>query len=104
MFMSKQEPTPNAINNNNVIEDNELIVTNEPVMKSAIDILEKFSITNKLVLKAHGETIPNAVAIANIITENILKGNSKIDKILLDSEISEEHGMISNIEIVLLKN
>ena len=40
----------------------------------------------------------------NIITENILKGNSKIDKILLDSEITEEEGMISNIQIILLKS
>ena len=85
-------------------QDDELIVTNEPVMKTAIDILSKFSLTNKLVLKAYGEIIPNAVAIANIITENILKGNSRIDKILLDSEITEEDGMISNIQIILLKN
>jgi|TARA_B100000029_G_C17361189_1_gene882603 DNA-binding protein len=85
-------------------QDDELIVTNEPVMKTAVDILSKFSLTNKLVLKAYGEIIPNAVAIANIITENILKGNSKIDKILLDSEITEEKGMISNIQIILLKN
>ena len=85
-------------------QDDELIVTNEPVMKTAIDILSKFSLTNKLVLKAYGEIIPNAVAVANIITENILKGNSKIDKILLDSEITEEEGMISNIQIILLKS
>jgi len=85
-------------------QDDELIVTNEPVMKTAVDMLSKFSLTNKLVLKAYGEIIPNAVAIANIITENILKGNSKIDKILLDSEITEEKGMISNIQIILLKN
>ena len=55
-------------------------------------------------MKAYGEIIPNAVAVANIITENILKGNSKIDKILLDSEITEEEGMISNIQIILLKS
>ncbi len=61
-------------------------------------------LTNKLVLKAYGEIIPNAVAVANIITENILKGNSKIDKILLDSKITEEEGMISNIQIILLKS
>ena len=73
-------------------------------MKTAIDIISKFALTNKLVLKAYGEIIPNAVAVANIITENILKGNSKIDKILLDSEITEEEGMISNIQIILLKS
>ena len=98
--MSVEEPyQPESIK-----QDDELIVTNEPVMKTAVDMLSKFSLTNKLVLKAYGEIIPNAVAIANIITENILKGNSKIDKILLDSEITEEKGMISNIQIILLKN
>ena len=73
-------------------------------MKTAVDILSKFSLTNKLVLKAYGDIIPNAVAIANIITENILKGNSRIEKILLDSDITEEKGMISNIQIFLLKS
>ena len=98
--MSVEEPyQPESIK-----QDDELIVTNEPVMKTAVDILSKFSLTNKLVLKAYGEIIPNAVAVANIITENILKGNSKIDKILLDSEITEEEGMISNIQIILLKS
>ena len=84
--------------------DNELIVTDGPIMQSAIDVLTKLSINNKIVLKAYGETIPNAVAIANIITENMLKGNSRIDRILLDSEISEDEGMTSNIKITLLKN
>ena len=73
-------------------------------MKTAIDTLTRFSVTNKLVLKAYGDIIPNAVAIANIITENILKGNSRIEKILLDSDITEEKGMISNIQIFLLKS
>ena len=100
IIMSVEEPHQSE----SISPDDELIVTNEPVMKTAIDILSKFSLTNKLVLKAYGEIIPNAVAIANIITENILKGNSRIDKILLDSEITEEDGMISNIQIILLKN
>tara|TARA_B110000014_G_C20096970_1_gene575129 strand:+ start:541 stop:852 length:312 start_codon:yes stop_codon:yes gene_type:complete len=101
---TQKTPQSNTTNVNDIIENNELIVTDEPVMKIAIDMLSKFSLTNKLVLKAYGEFIPNAVAIANIITDNILKGNSKIDKISLNSEISEDVGMVSNIQIVLLKN
>ena len=54
---------------------------------------------------AKGYLIPNAVAVANIVTENMLKGNSSIQNIKLDSIISEEDGqMISNIEIILVKN
>ena len=103
--MSTQEtPYTESINTDKTEINDELIVTNDPVMKTAIDTLTRFSVTNKLVLKAYGDIIPNAVAIANIITENILKGNSRIEKILLDSDITEEKGMISNIQIFLLKN
>ena len=84
--------------------NSEFTVTDAPIMQTAIDVLTKLSINNKIVLKAYGETIPNAVAIANIITENKLKGNSKIDQILLDSEISVDEGMTSNIKIILSKN
>ena len=103
--MSEQEAHhTGSITNGESEKDNELIVNNDPVMQTAIDILSKFSLTNKLILKASGETIPNAVAIANIITENMLKGNSKISDIVLDSEISDDDGMISNIKIVLVKS
>ena len=84
--------------------NSEFTITDAPIMQTAIDVLTKLSINNKMVLKAYGEAIPNAVAIANIITENMLKGNSKIDQILLDSEISVDEGMTSNIKIILLKN
>ena len=84
--------------------NSEFTITDAPIMQTAIDVLTKLSINNKMILKAYGETIPNAVAIANIITENMLKGNSKIDQILLDSEISEDEGMTSSIKITLVKN
>jgi len=59
----------------------------------------------KIYVKADGDLIPNAVAIANIIVENFLKNNSKIEIITLDSKISPTDGiMTSNIEIVLSKN
>ena len=80
--------------------NSEFTITDAPIMQTAIDVLTKLSINNKMILKAYGETIPNAVAIANIITENMLKGNSKIDQILLDSEISEDEGMTSSIKTV----
>jgi|TARA_B110000014_G_C20010148_1_gene523722 DNA-binding protein len=102
--MATQESSQSkSINTEETETNNELIVTNEPVMQTAIDTLTRFSVTKKLVLKAYGDIIPNAVAVANIITENILKGNSRIEKISLDSDITEE-GMISNIQIFLLKN
>jgi len=77
----------------------------ESVMKSALEVLEIIPSQKKIILKAEGDLIPNAVAVANIITENMLKGNSSIHNIRLDSIISEEDGqMTSNIEITLIKN
>ena len=84
---------------------NDFFVGSDPIMQSATDALFMLSKLGKISIKAKGLYMPNAVAIANIITENFLKNNSKIEKINLDSKISDRDGrMISNIEIILLKN
>ena len=89
---------------NNVDKDS-YFVKDESVMTGALDVLTAMDASKRVVLLAKGNLIPNAVAIANIVTENMLKGNSKIEDIKLDSGISEEDGqMISNIEIILTKN
>ena len=87
-------------------ENNEsYFIKDESVMTSALDVLTEISSKKKVVLKAKGYLIPNAVAVANIVTENMLKGNSSIQDIKLDSIISENDGqMTSNIEITLVKN
>ena len=80
-------------------------VYNEPVMRNAVDVLSKLGKFKKVILKAKGNSIPNAVAVANIITEKMLKGDSKIGKIILDSEEVKEMGrVLSTIEILVLKN
>ena len=85
--------------------ENSYFIKDESVMSSALEVLTQLSSTKRVVLLAKGDLIPNAVAVANIITENMLKGNSSINDIKLDSIISEEDGqMTSNIEIVLTKN
>lgn len=79
-------------------------VYNDPVMKIAIDVLEKLGNLSRLTLRAKGRSIPNAVAIANIITEKMMRGNSAIEKIIVDSENTKEMGrMLSIIEITLVK-
>ena len=84
---------------------NDFFVEYDPIMQSATDALMLLSKVGKIHIKAEGDLIPNAVSIANIITENFLKNNSKIELITLDSEISPTDGkMTSNIEIILLKN
>ena len=87
------------------VDKDSYFVKDESVMTSALDVLTTLSANKRIVLMAKGNLIPNAVAVANIVTENMLKGNSKIQDIKLDSVISEEDGqMTSNIEIVLIKN
>ena len=76
----------------------------DPVMQSAVDVLSALGEKRVIILKARGNSIPNAVAVANIITEKMLKGNSKIQKITLDTEAAAGIGkMTSTIEIILIK-
>ena len=85
--------------------ENNYFIKDESVMASALEVLTQLSSNKRIILLAKGDLIPNAVAVANIVTENMLKGNSSINDIKLDSIISEEDGqMTSNIEIVLIKN
>jgi DNA-binding protein len=80
-------------------------VHSEPVMIEAINVISLLGKSNKIIIRAKGDSIPNAVAIANIITEKMLKGNSKIQKILVDTEMPAGIGkMLSTIEIILQKN
>lgn len=80
-------------------------VHNEPVMMEAINVISLLGKYNKAILRAKGNSIPNAVAIANIITEKMLKGNAKIQNIILDTDMPAGIGkMLSTIEIILQKN
>ena len=79
-------------------------IGNDPVMLLAIDVLSALGSKNQVILRAKGNSIPNAVAIANIITEKMLKGNSKVKKITVDTESAAGIGrMTSTVEIILIK-
>lgn len=80
-------------------------IGNYPVMESAFEVLSILGNKKKVILQSRGNSIPNAVAVANIITENMLKGNSKVQKINLDTVAAAGIGdMTSTIEIILVKN
>ena len=77
----------------------------KPVMMEVVDVLTVLGKLKKATIRAKGESIPNAVAVANIITEKMLKGNSKVQKISVDTEGTAGIGkMLSTIEIILTKN
>ena len=85
------------------LNDNKFLVSVEPVMKTAVEALSALGKTGRLVIIGKGESCPNAVATSNILTQKMLKGNSKIVKITVDSEIDDDGRMISIIEIVVIK-
>ena len=85
------------------LNDNEFLVPVESVMKTAVDALSALGKTGRLTIIGKGESCPNAVATSNILTQKMLKGNSKIEKITVDSEIDDDGRMISIIEIIVLK-
>ncbi|MCV0392338.1 MAG: DNA-binding protein [Nitrosopumilus sp.] len=86
-------------------EDTIINIGNDPVMLSAVDVLSILGNKSKVILRAKGNSIPNAVAVANIITEKMLNGNSKVQKITLDTESAPGIGnMTSTVEIILTKN
>ena len=83
----------------------EITIGNDPVMLTAVDVVSKLMIQDKISLKARGNSIPNAVAVANIITEKMLVGSTKIEKINLDTVAEAGIGdMTSTVEIIIKKN
>ena len=79
------------------------LITNEPVMILATDVLLVLNKIGKITIKGKGESCPTTVSVANVITQNILKGITKTEKISVDSEISDDGRLISTIEIVITK-
>ena len=79
------------------------LITNEPVMNLVMDVLQILNKINKITIKGKGESCPTTVSVANIITQNILKGITKTEKISVDSEISDDGRMISTLEIIIAK-
>jgi len=85
-------------------EQTEINIGNDPVMLTAVDVVSKLMNQDKVILKARGNSIPNAVAVANIITEKMLVGSTKVEKIKLDT--LEEAGigsMTSTVQIFIKK-
>ena len=78
----------------------------QDIVPCALDLLTDLVKYKTVTLVARGQSIPTAVAVANIVTENMMKGNSKILDIIVDSEDTHEKSgpsMISIIKITLAK-
>jgi len=83
--------------------DEKFLITNEPVMILVMDVLQVLNKIGKITIKGKGELCPATVSVANIITQNILNGITKTEKISVDSEISDDGRLISTLEIIITK-
>ena len=79
------------------------LITNEPVMILAMDVLQVLNKIGKITIEGKGELCPATVSVANIITQNILNGIAKTEGISVDSEILDDGRLISTIEIIIAK-
>ena len=79
------------------------LIGNQPVMITAIDVLQILNKIGKITIKGKGESCPATVSVANIITQNMLSGRSKTEKISVSSETLDDGRLISTIEIIIIK-
>ena len=79
------------------------LVTDKPVMQTALELFELLANTDEIRIRGKGETCHNTVSAANIIIEQMLKGKTKTGKIIVDSYTTNDNYMISMIDIVIKK-
>ena len=87
-------------------KSNDIIIEigSQPIMESALEVLGIFGNKDKVILKSKGDSIPNAVAVANIIIDKMLKAKTRVEKINLDTVDAAGIGsMTSTVEIILIK-
>ena len=80
-----------------------ITIYQQDVVPCALDLLTDLVKYKTVTLLAKGQAIPTAVAVANIVTENMMKGNSKILDIIVDSEEATDKPLVSIIKIVITK-
>ena len=79
------------------------VISDKPVMITAVDVLEILNKINKITIKGKGESCPATVSVANIITQTMLNGKAKTEKIFVGSDVLDDGRLISTIEIVIAK-
>ena len=79
------------------------VITDKPVMELVMDVLQILNKIGIIIIEGNGESCPTTVSVANIITQNILNGTAKTEKISVDSKISDDGRLISIIKITIIK-
>jgi DNA-binding protein Alba len=76
------------------------LITDEPVMKLVVDVLQVLNKIGKITIKGKGDLCPAAVSVSNIIIQN---GGLKTEKISVSSETLDDGRLVSIIEIIITK-
>jgi len=76
------------------------LITDEPVMKLVVDVLQVLNKIGKITIKGKGDLCPSAVSVSNIIIQN---GGLKAEKISVSSEALDDGRLVSTIEIIITK-
>jgi archaea-specific DNA-binding protein len=87
-------------------ESKTILIHQQDVIPCALDLLTELVKHNTITLVAKGQSIPTAVSVANVVTENMMKGNAKVLDIIVDSEETNEKSgpsLVSIIKIVITK-
>ena len=79
------------------------LIDDKPVMMSAMDVLEVLNKINRITIIGKGESCPATVSVANIITQTMLNGKAKTEKIFVGSDVLDDGRLISTIEILISK-
>ena len=79
------------------------LINDQPVMNTAIDVVQILNKINKITIKGKGESCPATVSVANIIIQTMLNGKAKTEKIFVGSDVLDDGRLISTIEIVIAK-
>lgn len=69
----------------------------------SVEAIKRIGSYGKAVLRARGNSIPDAISVANIVTLKMLKGSSKTESVMVDSIYPPGGRPTSTIEIVLVK-
>ena len=84
-------------------KNEKFLITGEPVMQQASNVSQILNKIGKITIKRKSDLCPSAVSVSNIITQTMLPGRSKTEKISVSSELTEDGRLISIIEIVITK-
>ena len=65
----------NSLEQPKTLEDSVFEVHNDPVMESVLEVLSIIGKHKEVTIRGKGKSIPNAIAVALIITEKMMKEN-----------------------------